>query len=411
MFRPFIRWTALALGIGALSGSASALFLYLLQQVTELREAHRWLIFLLPFTGFLVGLAYWKFGKRSDLGNNLLIDEYHESKGPIPFRMTPLVLMGSILTHLSGGSAGREGTAIQMAASLADQFTRFFKLTHKTRQIVLLTGFSAGFGSVFGTPIAGTVFAFEFVTLGTVLRPNALYPVLLAALVGDAVTMAWGITHHPFSAGIVPDLGLSAILYTAIAGAVFGLVARLFSKITHSISEMCRNKISFPPMRPFIGGCLFLVFFGWPVMAKYQGMGDATIQTAFQSPLELYDWLGKLLATGLTVGSGFRGGEVTPLFYMGATMGNALSTLIPLPLPMLAALGFVAVFAGAANAPLACTVMALELFGTRIGSFAALACVISFLCSGQTGIYSGQRGLAQKSSDLSQDAPEDIFRF
>jgi len=396
------RWIPIAIAIGILAGSASALLLWSLDVATKIRESHHWIILLLAPVGVLVGLMYHYLGRKVEAGSNLIIDEIHDPKTVIPLRMTPLILIGTFLTHLFGGSAGREGTAIQTGASLADQLTRPLRLNPRERRILLMAGISAGFGSVFGTPLAGAIFGIEVLAVGTVSY-EALFPCLLAAFIGDLTTKAWHIHHTVYTVTSVPPMNVEGIFAAMAAGIIFGLVGMAFARTTHAITHFVRRQIAYAPLRPALGGVLVTaaVFgLGYDHTSKYIGLGIPTIVASFDHKLPLYDWAAKFLFTAVTLGTGFKGGEVTPLFYIGSTLGNALSHLLPLPSSLLAGMGFVAVFAGAANTPIASTLMAVELFGSEAGAYAAIACVLSYLFSGHTSIYRSQRINGNKHDDL-----------
>ena len=387
------RWIPIAALVGILAGTASALLLVSLDVATRIREAHPWLILLLAPVGGAVGLLYHHFGKSVERGNNLILDEIHDPQQTIPVRMTPLILLGTFLTHLFGGSAGREGTAIQTGASLADQLAKPFRLGSRDRRILLMTGISAGFASVFGTPLAGAVFGIEVLAIGR-LSYDALVPCLLASFVADIVTRHWGVHHTVYTVATTPPVSLQRLLLAMLAGAIFGLCGRAFARCTHWIAHQLKSLIAYPPLRPVLGGALVTtaVFgIGYTYTSKYLGLGIPTIVAAFGGKLPAYDFAGKFLFTTVTLGAGFKGGEVTPLFYIGATLGNALSYVLALPTSLLAGMGFVAVFAGAANTPIASTLMAVELFGAEAGAYACVACVISYLFSGHSGIYHAQR--------------------
>jgi len=388
--RHLAKWTPLALLVGALAGSASALFLFALDWATATRLAHPWLLFLLPVAGFAVGWLYLLFGSEVEAGNNLLIDEIHDPKKVIPLRMAPLVLGGTVVSHLFGASVGREGTAVQMGGALADQLTHVFRLGHDDRRLLLMAGMGAGFASVFGTPLAGAVFGIEVLAIGR-LRAQGLFACLVAALAADRVAALWGVQHTHYALGALPPLALWTLPAVAAAGAVFGLAGRLFAACTHALGGWMKRRVAYAPLRPLLGG-IVIAGAAWVLGGeRYLGLGIPTIQAAFLQPLAPWDFAGKLVFTVASLGSGFKGGEVTPLFYIGATLGNALAPVLQLPFPLLAGLGFVAVFAGAANTPIASTLMAVELFGGEIGVYAALACVLSWLCSGHSGIYRAQR--------------------
>jgi H+/Cl- antiporter ClcA len=307
--------------------------------------------------------------------------------------MTPLILLGTFLTHLFGGSAGREGTAIQTGASLADQLTRPLRLAPHERRILLMAGISAGFGSVFGTPLSGAIFGMEVLAFGNV-NYEAIAPCFLAAFIGDFTTKAWHIHHSVYVVSETPAMHLPGLLSSVAAGVVFGLVAMVFAKLTHAVSHAARRGI-------VVSAAVFALG-----TTRYIGLGLPTIAATFHGLVHPYDFAAKVIFTAVTLGTGFKGGEVTPLFYIGSTLGNALSRILPLPSSLLAGMGFVAVFAGAANTPIASTLMAVELFGAEAGAYAAIACVISYLFSGHAGIYHAQR--VGQSKHLSAESEEGL---
>ena len=393
-----IRWIPVASFAGVMAGTASAILLASLTLATNLRERHIWLIFFLAPAGWSVGLMYKYLGKSVEGGNNLILEQVHDPQEVIPLRMTPLILIGTFMSHVFGGSAGREGTAIQTGASLADQLTRPLRISPADRRLLLMAGISAGFASVFGTPMAGAVFGIEVLAIGK-LSYDAIAPCFLAAFIGDLVTRVWanylpGVHHTIYRVTEVPTLSVPTMIYAGIAGMAFGLVGMAFAKLTHAVSHVARRLLARSELRPVLGGLLVTIAvfgIGYSRTSRYIGLGIPTISASFQTKLPAYDFIGKFLFTAVTLGTGFKGGEVTPLFYIGSTLGNALSGVIPLPFSLLAGIGFVAVFAGAANTPLASTFMAFELFGPEVGAYAGIACVVSYLFSGHAGIYSSQR--------------------
>ncbi len=395
LFLDLLRWIPIASAVGLMGGTASAILLASLTFATNFREKHFWMIFFLAPAGWVVGLMYKYFGKSVEAGNNLILEETHDPQGVIPVRMTPLILIGTFITHLFGGSAGREGTAIQTGASLADQLTRPLRLSASDRRILLMAGISAGFASVFGTPLAGAIFGIEVLAIGK-LSYDAIAPCFLAAFVGDLTTEFWanlvpGIHHTIYRVTEVPPLSVKTIFYAGLAGIAFGLIGMAFAKVTHTVSHVARRFIARSELRPLAGGVIVTLAVLAVGTTKYIGLGIPTIVASFNGKLPVYDFAAKFLFTAVTLGTGFKGGEVTPLFYIGSTLGNALSRIIPLPPSLLAGMGFVAVFAGAANTPIASTFMAVELFGGEAGAYAAIACVVSYLFSGHAGIYHAQR--------------------
>ena len=417
-----LRWTLLALPVAVVAGSATAFFLWSLEGVTRLQWAHPWLLWLLPVGGVAVGLIYHYLGKNSHQGNNLLIDEIHQPGGGVPTRMAPLVLLGTLVTHLFGGSAGREGTALQMGGSLADMLARWFRVGKENRRLMLMSGVAAGFGAVFGTPLTGAIFAMEVLVIGR-LQYEALVPVLVASLVGDATCSAWGIHHTVYHLDVAHTAGTHAPFHllllgkTVLAGIAFGLAGFLFSELTHRVQREMARLVPYAPLRPALGGVIVIALMFAVGSRDYLGLGvDAppgghvSIVASFEEGgATSGSWLWKTVFTAVTVGSGFKGGEVTPLFFIGSTLGHAVGNLLQEPVALFAALGFIAVFAGAANTPLACTVMGVELFGAHFAVYFGVACFVSYHFSGHSGIYLSQRlGGPRKHSP--SEAPSQSLR-
>lgn len=388
-----LKWLLISGLIGFLVGIAGAGFLYSLQWATDFRESHKVIIWLLPLAGLFVGILYHYWGESVEAGNNLLLEEIHNPKKVIPFKMAPLVLFGTIMTHLFGGSAGREGTAVQMGGSIADQFTSLFKLKPRDKKIILISGISAGFAAVFGTPIAGAIFGLEVYFIGK-MRYNAIIPSFFAAIIGNYTTHHLvdylGMTHTKYVIDFVPEMNPINLLWAILAGILFGLAGRTFSKLTAFLGKKFKEYVSYAPLRPLIGGIVVAVLVYLMGTTRYIGLGIPTIVEAFQSPLPYYAFALKLLFTAWTLGAGYKGGEVTPLFFIGASLGNALSFIIPLPMGLLAGMGFVAVFAAAANTPITTIFMAIELFGADCGLYVAIACIVAYFFSGHSGIYKSQ---------------------
>ena len=392
LVRYLVRWWALGTLVGIAAGLSSAFFLWTLDKVTEFRLENGWLIGLLPVAGLAIGFVNHRWGGTASGGNNLIIDEIHEPRAWIPKRMAALVYIGTEVTHLFGGSAGREGTALQMSGSLTDIISRVLRLDEPDRRIMLIASLAGGFGAVFGVPIAGCVFGLEVQSVGR-LRYDALVPALTAALVGDKVVRGLGVKHTvtPQMAGY--DITAPLLAKVALAGLCFGLTALVFAELTHGIKRIYAAGAVWPPLRPFIGG---LAIVGLTVAVGSQTYNGLSLELAARSLAGGAGIIGaafalKLLFTAVTLGSGFQGGEVTPLFVIGATLGVTLGRLLGVPTELLAAVGFVSVFAGAANVPLACTVMGAELFGADGFVLFAVGCVTSSVFSSHRGIYTTQR--------------------
>jgi H+/Cl- antiporter ClcA len=408
ILKHLIRWTLIIIPIAIAIGSTVALFLWLLNVVIHFRFHNPFILYLLPLAGVLIHFIYKWVGKSSEKGNNLIIDEIHTPGCGIPKRMAPIVLITTIITHLFGGSAGREGTAVQIGGSIAQMFGKWFKLNEKDTAIILIAGVAAGFGAVFGTPLTGAIFAMEVLTIGRI-QYDALLPCLIASIVGDVTVAAWGVHHtayHIDAFAAVPNwfsayLSFDFVLLfkIIIASVAFGLASYLFATLVHSMKAFFIRRVSLPWLIPVLGGLIIIgltTLIGKPDYLSLgidpEHAGAVTIPSAFHAGgADSWSWLWKTIYTTVTLATGFKGGEVTPLFYIGATLGNTLSVLMNAPVSLFAALGFIAVFAGATNTPLACTFMGVELFGGQYALFFAVACFTAYFFSGHSGIYSAQR--------------------
>lgn len=409
-----LRWSLITIPVSVAIGSMVALFLWLLNWAIHYRFAHTWLLYLLPVAGVGIHFLYKLYGASAERGNNLVIDEIHEPGAGMPKRMAPLILLTTVITHLFGGSAGREGTAVQIGGSIANLFAGWFKLESADRQVILTTGIAAGFGAVFGTPLTGAVFALEVLTIGRI-RYNALLPCLIAGMFGDLTVSAWGLHHTQYHIDVVAagqqfyghhiHLNLLLLLKVVVAAVCFGLVAYLFSFTVHQVKIIAIKGIKKSWLIPACGGAIIIAltlllgkpdYLGLGVDAEYPGA--VTIVSAFhQDGADALSWFWKLIYTCITLGTGFKGGEVTPLFYIGATLGNTLASLLDAPVSLFAALGFIAVFAGATNTPLACTIMGIELFGSEHALLFAVACFVAYYFSGPSGIYASQKQAGTKT--------------
>ncbi len=443
------KWLLIAVPVGVAVGSAVALFLWALDLATRARWATEvgshhipWLLFLLPVAGVGIGLLYHHFGKSVEAGNNLVIDQIHEPGGGVPARMAPLVLVGTVVTHLFGGSAGREGTAVQMGGSIASTVGQYLRLDRHGTRTLLMAGVAAGFGAVFGTPLAGAIFAVEVLAIGS-MSFASIVPCLIAAVAGDWATTAWHIkhTHYAIDSYAQVSGGLSWVLLgkVAIASIAFGLASVLFAELTHGLHLIFRslakaidsykskpapsavvndalkptgpawyNAIPGAAWCPAVGGVIVIVlallispdYLGLGVSAPPGRSGVVTILSCFhQDGATNWSWWWKILFTAVTLAAGFKGGEVTPLFFIGAALGHTMGKLLGAPVDLFAGLGFVAVFAGATNTPLACTIMGIELFAAGQADmihsgfvvYLAMACFLSYLFSGHSGVYLSQR--------------------
>lgn len=385
------QWAGLGVLAGLLCGSASALFLHLLYRATALRLADPRLLWLLPLAGLLMGLVYRAWGREVMPGSNLVLDRLHDGGAQLPLKMAPMVLLGTVWSHLFGASVGREGTGVQMGASLADAAAGWMKLDPERRRQMLAAGVAGGFGSVFGTPLAGAVFGLEVLVAGQ-LNYGALVPCLVAAIVGDWTTRAWGIEHE-----LLPQMGTLPISLALtgkwVAFAVLvAAVAWGFITLTHWIKARSQRHLPSLPLRLMVGGIASVALWQALGTAEYLGLSTPLIgQALSEQALPWWGFAAKLAFTALVLGTGFIGGEVTPIFVMGALLGHSAAGLLGLPVGLAAGVGMAALFAAAANTPLAMSIMAVELMGAGVLPHVALVAVLAWLLSGKASIYSSQK--------------------
>lgn len=384
----FLRWFLLASISGIAVGIVISFFLKSLQWATSTRESNSWLLYMLPIGGAFVSYLYSKYGKDSAKGNNLIIERINKGEGRIPFRMTPLVFFGTFITHLFGGSAGREGTGVQIGASLSSKIGELLKLKGLDYTILIISGVSSGFGVVFGTPIAGTIFGLEVTTIGK-MRYEAIIPCFISSYIGNFIAELFKVQHSHYNMGSSLS-GVDVFFKVIFCAVLFGLTSKLFAELTHSLKKFFANKIPNSSLKSFIGGVIIIIIVLILGTRIYLGLSLNLLSDAFNQLVPKEAFMIKLLLTSLTLSVGFQGGEVTPLFVIGATLGNLLAGILGLPIEFLAGLGMIGVFAGATKTPITSFVMGIELFGSANIGFIFISCVVSYLFAGKSTIYTSQ---------------------
>ncbi len=409
-YRVFIgklaKWVVLGCLIGLIVGTTSAVLLKTIKYLTDQREAHPFLLYLLPLGGIFIGYLYKSYGNDAEKGNNIIFENI-DAKGKVPLLMGPIVYLGTFITHLFGGSTGREGAAIQMGGSIAESFNRLFNIDQIDQRILLMAGVAGGFGSAFGTPLTGTVFGMEVAAAGK-MRYEGLLPCITASFVGHYVTKAWGAPHDHFKITEVPEIALVSMLKVILVSIVFSFVSVLYCKLRHGVQKYSTQYLVTPMLRGFVGGLLIIALVHLLDTRDYTGRGLKIVEQAFTGEVEPFAFLAKLIFTAITMGSGFVGGEAIPLFFVGATLGNTLSGIIGMPTSFLAAIGFISVFCGAANTPISCFLLALEMFEGKALTYFFIACFVSYIFSGPNGVWPSQRIYEPKSRMLNFPKGETI---
>lgn len=374
--------------VASMMGIISHYLLSALHFVSTLRENNNFFLFFLPFIGVLTAYVYQNYGKGAQKGNNLII-ESTQKEGLVPLRMAVFTFIFTILTHLFGGSAGREGSAVQIGGVLSNKTGTFFKLEKEKRKQLIHAGISAGFSSIFGTPLAGAFFGMEMVFIGKLER-NSLIPCFLASYLANFISIQMGTTHELHQIKDIPQFSVSILLIVVLASVLFGVFGYLFAWWVHTLKRIYQEKMNNYLLRAFIASVIFVAFIFIFNGQKYEGLSLGIIDEAFAGGSSFFDPILKLFFTGLTLGAGFQGGEVTPLFDIGSSLGSALGGFTGISPSFLAALGLIAVFGCAANAPLTTIMLGIDLFGTEAIPYYVIAAFVSYLVSGHQGIYTSQ---------------------
>ncbi len=389
----FLKWVLIALFTGAVGGLIGSAFHLSVSHATAFRAGHPWMLFLLPLSGLLIGLIYHLL-RTENKNTNTIIDSI-QLGDRVPLALVPTIYLATVITHLFGGSAGREGAALQIGGSLGNFAGRLFHLDDKDMRIATLSGMSAVFAALFGTPLTATVFALEVISVG-VLYYSAFVPCLVASLTALQISVLFGITPERFAVTAIP---VQAPMLLKVAGlaVLCAVLSILFCLCMHQTEHLLRRAIRNDFLRVLVGGTAIVVLTLLLGTGEFNGAGMDSISRAIEQGLTRPDaFFWKLVFTALTLGSGYKGGEVVPCFFVGATFGCLAGGLFGIPAGFAAAVGLVAVFCGAVNCPLASILLSIELFGSGGLVYFSLACGISYMLSGYFGLYSSQKILYSK---------------
>lgn len=383
----FLKWTAISVAVGVLVGGVSTLFAFCLQKVTAFRGAHPWMVLLLPIAGLIIAILYRRF-LGEDRGTNQVLAEIH-ARDVVPWKMAPLIFVSTLLTHLCGGSAGREGAALQLGGSLGNALGGLLRLDENDRRLVVMCGMSAAFAAVFGTPMAAAVFTLEVASVG-VMYYAGLMPCVFSALTASRFAAGMGISPESFTILDLPALSPVSVLKIVLVAVLCAGVSALLCVVLHQTARLLKKHLPNPYLRVIAGGCVMIAV--WLILGnqEYHGAGVGLIERAMEGEADWYSFLLKMILTAVTIGSGYKGGEIVPSFCVGATFGCLAGTVLGISPSLCAACGMIAVFCGVTNCPIASLLIAFELLGYGAMPYFLIVVAVSFLLSGYYGLYPEQ---------------------
>lgn len=393
--KTFIKWLICSAIIGITCGAVGTAFHYSVEYVTQFRSGHSWIIFLLPAAGLLIVFLYRAGGIKHDKGTNLVIGSIRNSEYNVPFRMAPLIFITTVITHLFGGSAGREGAALQIGGSLGASIGKLIKMDDNDKHIMTLCGMSAVFAALFGTPVTAALFSVEVISIG-ILYYSALVPCILSATISYAITEKFHITPTYFILNQVPEMSLATGIRVIILSVAAAVLSILFCMSMQVIGKTFKKYLKNQYLRILVGGVLLVLLTLAVRCNDYNGAGMNIIEQAIHGTAKPEAFILKLLFTCITIGCGFRGGEIVPSFFIGATFGCTLGGWIGLDPGFGAAMGLVCLFCGVVNCPLASLVLSIELFGASGILLFAIGCSVSYMLSGYYSLYSEQKIIYSK---------------
>ncbi|MBQ7927046.1 MAG: chloride channel protein [Lachnospiraceae bacterium] len=394
--KTLLKWLLISVGIGLLVGAISILFGYLLIYANTFREQHSWVILTLPVGGLVIVFLYRFFKNKKDTGTNMVIASIHSSKD-IPFKMAPLIFITTIITHLCGGSSGREGAAIQLGGSIANQVGKVIKLNENDRHIIVMCGMSAGFSALFGTPMAAAIFSLEVISIG-IMHYSALVPCVTAAMIAHFLAQFCRVPAEIFPVTDIPPMDPYIFFQIVVFAAVVAGVSILFCIMLHTSEHLYKKFFKNSYIRIFAAGCFIVLLTIIFQTDDYLGPGMSMIENVFHTgEAAYYSFFLKMLFTAVTLGAGFKGGEIVPSFCIGATFGCAVASLMGMPTGIVAACGMVGVFCGVTNCPITSLLISFELFGFEGMPYYLVTVAVSYMLSGYYGLYRAQKIMYSKT--------------
>ena len=392
----FCKWSLIAILVGVAAGAFSTAFGHCINFVTTFRTNHLWAIFFLPFAGMLIIYLYKVCDYEKNKGTDQVFLTVHAEKKDIPFRMAPLIFISTVLTHLGGGSAVREGAALQMGGSIGSTIGRILHLDEKDRIVLVMCGMSAAFSALFGTPMAATIFAMEVESVG-IMYYAALLPCALSAIIASRFAVNMGINPESFLIQEVPEFTVQNSLKVVILAVLCAYLSAFFCVMLHTANRYLRAYFRNPYVRIVVAAIFVIAVNLLLHTTDYMGAGIDVIERAVEGEVRPEAFLLKMILTAVTLGAGFKGGEIVPSFYIGATAGCFLGYMLGLSPSFAAALGMTAVFCGVTNCPISSVLIAFELFGYSGNCFYLVTAAIAYLLSGYYGLYSGQKIVYSKA--------------
>lgn len=387
--KTFIKWVIFAGITGFIGGIIGTLFHVSVEKATEFRVMNSWILYFLPVGGIAIAVFYKLFNMSDSTGTNQIINSIR-TEDHVPFVLAPLIFISTVITHLLGGSAGREGAALQLGGSIGSFVGRIFHLDNKDMHLIVLCGMSGVFSALFGTPLTATLFAMEVISIG-VIYYSSLVPCLVSSLVAYGVSLYFGIEPVHYVLSYIPALNVGTIATTVVLAALCAVLSIIFCVSMHKTEHFMENKIPNDYIRGLAGGLIIVILTVFLKTGDYNGAGMNIVGNAINGMVKPEAFLLKIIFTAITIGAGFKGGEIVPTFFIGSTFGCFVGGLLGLNPGFSAAIGLVSLFCGVVNAPIASIILSLELFGAEGLLLFAIACSVSYMLSGYYGLYSSQK--------------------
>lgn len=391
----FLKWILISVIVGIILGFVGGSFHHATDYVTELRHKYTWLIYLLPVGGLIIVFLYNICKMQKDRGTNDVLSAVNENK-KLSIFMAPLIFVSSTITHLLGGSAGREGAALQLGGSIASNLGEIFRLDENDKRIITMCGMSGAFAAVFGTPVTAAVFSIEVATVGNMYF-SAFLPCIISAITGSRISILLGISPMKFTFTEIPAFDMMSILKIALLGVLTAILSIIFCTVMHKSEKIYSKVLPNKYIRITVAGAIIILLTLIVGSYDYNGTGMDIVKKALAGEAKPEAFILKILFTAVTLGAGYKGGEIVPVFFTGATFGNTMGRILNLSPSFGAGVGVIGLFCGVTNCPIASAILSIELFGSQGLIYFALTCALSYMLSGYHSLYHEQKILYSKS--------------